>query len=789
MKQKITLLLLILISGMAGLTAVTQTLAQPLPEATAVGLNPTLEALPQCVQGTTTHIDVIGSAWPDNDDIALYWTAPGGTPQLQTTILAADHVGAFSLRWLKSNLMAGYYTVQAISPSYTRTDTVTVQMLVPPCTTTTYTPTTPIITSRTAENGLLNTSNQAIYGPNICTDYGDPYSPLNSPWDPGTHTYHYEIHIPSTYTTNTLRVELFDPDSMNKVANNVTIDHTDYAIAHTFPATEDLDCVNDAAAPSSDLQKNQCLIKTGEEGLATGSTTIDDINLYWFMRVDANRGAVPAPGSGACGAPNAYNAFFNTQTLFQLYYYERVGTTLVRQDLAKYTGQTGDGLRDDGDHFTDLRWVSPGGTQSVDQPVPVPTDVDSPSDFELDLSQDVPGIFHDPRTGERVLYLEVTTLSGGSENDFDVWAGPASYVATVPSNVNARNVYMLNHPGAHSSMGVEVTSQDYLPLNHHYDPRHTFPLVELSPEYAGRTIQVTAFDIDNNAQRPLIFTAEDLPGWSLTFGITAQATDPDGVPAGIRCYPACSNQWIEPYYSLALPQNFPGGRILVSFDGGVGDAYGWKVIVPPLEEVALDGPEVGFTNVDYSFLAVSTFVTPSDHITYTWTVDGQTPLSHTNGFLDTAVYQWPRPGMYQVNVSADNGFSTVTATHVISINPVLLSSLTLTGPVTSTAHLSSVFTATVGPLTVTQPITYLWQITGPDPLTATTPITQMIGGGLTATAVITWEHLGWYTVTVVADNGFNALTATQRIQVYPSHNIFLPMGLRGFTPSFVIHRP
>ncbi len=56
-----------------------------------------------------------------------------------------------------------------------------------------------VITSRTARDGRIATSNQAILGPGSCIHMGDPYSPLDSIFAPGPYTFTYRIYIPPTY--------------------------------------------------------------------------------------------------------------------------------------------------------------------------------------------------------------------------------------------------------------------------------------------------------------------------------------------------------------------------------------------------------------------------------------------------------------------------------------------------------------------------------------------------------------------------------------------------------------
>ncbi len=450
---------------------------------------------------------------------------------------------------------------------------------------------TDIYTTRTMGNGrpsgVVNTSHLGVFGPNICTSFGDPFSPWNSPWAPGSYTYRFRIRIPPDYPSDILRVELFDPDSINQITSTTAVSFT--ALAQTlapvtFPAGgRTLSC-------SSTNRREPCLINTGELNLVNPPVELDQINLYWFLRVDTNQGTGAPPGSGACGNPASYNPAFNTNTLYELYYYD---SAVNRVNLASYTGQTGDGVRDNGDHQTDLRWVSPGGTQLADQPAAVPVNPGSAADFELDLIQDMPGIFTDPDTGDRYLYLDVTALSGASENGFDIWAGPL--YANSASDVNGRNLQIVNDPDSHSAQGVVVTALDYLPENSNVNFAADIPLTYVDATQAGQSIYVSLFDSDAGAQPPLIFYFDTIAesDWSLTFG--AGDPDPDGVSD--RCKPGnCYSIWVDPPYNIQIPTltgdcdlanpdpqlctPFPGGRLMARYIGGAQDTHAWQINAP-----------------------------------------------------------------------------------------------------------------------------------------------------------------------------------------------------------------
>ncbi|MCB9005371.1 MAG: hypothetical protein H6664_13425 [Ardenticatenaceae bacterium] len=461
------------------------------------------------------------------------------------------------------------------------------------------------------DDAVLNTQTSMVFGPESCTSMGDPFSPINSPWDSGLYTYTYRIRIPADYPHDVVRVELFDPDSINQPGDTFEIQHTQLAVDQGMPYFETLAC---PSINNYNLQYQPCLINTGESGLGF---PLDEINLYWFVRSDENRRpATPGTNSG-CGAPpgGVYTPAYNTRTAYQLYYLAQgPDDAAARVHLAAYMGQVNDGVRDNGDHLTDMQWVSPGAPASVGQPAEAPTVCGSPnggdydpvacpggtppgagSGFEVDLTQDVPGMVTDPVSGDRFLYVDVTTVSGSSENGFAIWAGPNTYVNDVPSDVNLRNLYILDDHASHSPEGVTVYALDYLPLNSNIDFRVDIPLIDLGPEYAGETIEVAHFDSDSGSYPPAHFYVDTLAfdDWHWT---TPYPDDTGRCQIG-----SCNNQWTTPPYTITLPTiadcdwlnpvdpqtctPFYGGRLMVSYEAGSSDSYAWHAAVPDAPQI------------------------------------------------------------------------------------------------------------------------------------------------------------------------------------------------------------
>lgn len=418
--------------------------------------------------------------------------------------------------------------------------------------------------------GALRLSALQVYGPNICTAFGDPYSPWNSPWAPGPYTYKFAIEIPADYAYDTIRVELLDPDSINQAQNDALVTYSDTAVAHGLPTTPTLmSCTNGT-------QRDPCLIETEMSLVTTNALPLAAINPFWHVRLDANRGTGAPPGSGNCGTPTTYTPAYNTRTLFQLYY-DRLNpdSTVTRMNLATYTGQDWVDA-----HDTDLRWVSPGGTVRADQSTFVPVDAGSPQSFSLHLQTDLPNMMMDAATGKRYLYLDVTTISGSSANAFHIWAGPEAPNVNLPSDVNQRNVFLVDHP-EYDAYSLPVYALGDLSFVSFMDGPITQKMAYVPASYAGETIMLSTFDVDSGSNPPVVATLDALTAvdWSQTYptlsGNNAWITYPVTMPTGMA---TCD--YLNPNAADCTP--FSGGWLALTHNNGRFDGQVWSAALPDL---------------------------------------------------------------------------------------------------------------------------------------------------------------------------------------------------------------
>jgi uncharacterized repeat protein (TIGR01451 family) len=448
--------------------------------------------------------------------------------------------------------------------------------------------------SQTGNYGLEQMTNLAVFGPYICTAFGDPYTPFNSPWyDELNGVYPFRLDIPSSYesralsltetwnggadTNDVLRVEIWDPDCYNSPDNSLTITNT----STLPPVLMTVPC-------SSNDRKDPCVIVL--KNLPPPNT--DTQNPFGFVRIDENRGHGAPPGDGQCAQPSSYTSGYNTVTEYTLYYYRQQGDdSLERRDLARYTKGGADS-----DSDTDMLWVCPSGSLPDDPPAdgwagsPYGFAWDAgDGNFEIDLNSEVPSIYVNPADGTRNLFLDIRGVSGSSENGFDLWAGPR--YQTVPSEVNERNVDVILHGGDyHSSAGATFFGIGHLTVNSNHSEVVTTTLAYIPPEWAGRTLYVSNFDNDAGATGiTFIFDTMPYADWhhdGMLSGNDVWYTDVFTVPSG----PA---------------HTFYGGFLQAVYQALIYDTFGWKMTVSQ--------PDLSSSTKEAS----GTTISPGEVLTYT----------------------------------------------------------------------------------------------------------------------------------------------------------------------------
>ncbi len=199
--------------------------------------------------------------------------------------------------------------------------------------------------------------------------------------------------------------------------------------------------------------------------------------------------------------------------------------------------------------------------------------------------------------------------------------------------------------------------------------------------------------------------------------------------------------------------------------GAVSDTH--VIVINPLPEpvtkVSIVGPSTGSVSVPYAFTATVSPSTATEPITYVWQATGHSTLpAHTDGLQDGVDLIWETPGVKAITVTAHNAAGAVSDTHVIVINPLPepVTKVSIVGPSAGSVNVSQTFTATVSPITSTQPITYVWQATDHSILPAHI-------GGLQDGVDLTWETSGVKAITVTVRNVGGVVSGTHVIVVNP----------------------
>ena len=693
-------------------------------QANGIGLDPTKIGC-QGTQPTTVPLNLTstsqycGSAFPGNlpgttdYHVNARWTIPLAFMSIFGGPFSGSRTGGVASVTLYSGAEASYY------------DTVDVYTL-------------------GNDQGLLQSSNLELFGPNTCINNGDAFSPLyyantgnSSPEIANPYRtdinpagqYTYRIAVPDSYNSdlahNLVRVELYDPQTANlgatgangkmslvTDANFNSLEGTNQTYAPTTVENPGMATVtNSCSALGVNGQDSPCLIPNGQND-SQGNP------LFWYVKMDEIR--------SNCGS-SGYRAQDTDRVQFRLYYYKQLPSgQLVKTYLAQYTGKDINTSTADTQeaYSTALEWVAPVQNNSVAGDVPTPSGEEMPSYSCMDINNldgqagtlnrctgtqpyvsspkeprvqvdpipcspayqakygqlcpngspanatyspysngdfiintggadvtdpgthtqvyqsglETDGIYEDPSTQTKYIYLEVQSMTGSSENNWGVWAGPAleegsdkgDYATRfAPSFINARQVYLyaLQAQGQnyHTSHGVVAYGVGHLPYNSDTSARTRFPIANIGPELAGAQMTIKLFDADAGTYPPVMFYYDTIPtkDWSVCFeDKDGSANDPSkhspsttcaaegavawnsfpqspktvGTPVngsgqhlfGVACgWNYSCGQWAPFQFTNPTdsdknnthPIPFYGGRLFVDYQGGNNDTFGWSITV------------------------------------------------------------------------------------------------------------------------------------------------------------------------------------------------------------------
>jgi hypothetical protein len=195
--------------------------------------------------------------------------------------------------------------------------------------------------------------------------------------------------------------------------------------------------------------------------------------------------------------------------------------------------------------------------------------------------------------------------------------------------------------------------------------------------------------------------------------------------------------------------------------GTVVDTVLVTVKAPPTG-VEIAGRTTGVVQVDYTFTAAVGPINATPPFTYTWQATGQPPLKHTGGGLSDAVtFNWDTPGAKTITVTVSNDVGTATNTSEVTLDYSPPTHVEIAGPTKAAVDTAYTFSAAVGPITATRPITYAWRATGQPPVVHT-------GGGLNDSVDFTWTTTGTKTITATATNAGGSFTQTHQVIVWSS---------------------
>jgi murein DD-endopeptidase MepM/ murein hydrolase activator NlpD len=238
---------------------------------------------------------------------------------------------------------------------------------------------------------------------------------------------------------------------------------------------------------------------------------------------------------------------------------------------------------------------------------------------------------------------------------------------------------------------------------------------------------------------------------------------------------ACSTDGWEPddHYGSALPISTDGRPLTRAFDLAQDrDWFQVKMHAGKTYEVRSSGAGVGVGSTVQVRDLNSLSLLASGEVSQKVSLDASQPTR-------ISILRWrpARDGTYLLLSSPATGSAVgCNATYQISVTEVYpLDRVVVSGPTTGIMQTSCTFTATVGPITTTQPITYTWKIADVSQVTHVR--------GLGDTFNFEWPAAGTFDILVRAANTQGVVTATHTVVVYaPALASFTASPITGTAP-------
>ena len=152
--------------------------------------------------------------------------------------------------------------------------------------------------------------------------------------------------------------------------------------------------------------------------------------------------------------------------------------------------------------------------------------------------------------------LKVSTLSGSSENGFQLRAGPSDGANKTDDDWN--NTYGDKNGASPNDVAVPIDADDHLQLNFTQSGKVKFRLGYVPDSQSGKTITVSKFDVDVGSTS-IVYTCDTLPGQ--TFAGTLPNPG-DGV-------------WSSD--DIPVPSSYTGGNWYAEYTAGQGDSSTWTL--------------------------------------------------------------------------------------------------------------------------------------------------------------------------------------------------------------------